>query len=243
MVRGVYVWPDARDLRLCGVVMGVRSGASRGVADRRTRWSQTRRRSGVAKGLALRLGSSVGTCFENRDAIRLIKRMPTQRQTHVHKDDTSRRANRQAIPVTHGCVTPMVTRRRKRMTMHMYSPAVMRIMTALADHMATPQQRRLYRGGKDGGKQCVTRGLIPRLDTCRPIHVTILPNTGLTTDVGTRMSLRLTSCGPAGMATAMQTAWNMRVTRSMQIRRDMHSLGRRTSGVGKRTDMSVRSGL
>lgn len=164
-------------------------------------------------------------------------------QTHVHKDDTSRRANRRAIPVTRGCVTPVFTRRRKRMTMHMYSPAVMRVMTPLADHMATPQRRHLYRGGKDGEKQCVTRGLIPRLDTCRPIHVTIRPDTGLTTDVGTRMSLRLTSCGPADMATGMQTAWNMRVTRSVQIRRDMTSSGRRTSGVAKRAVMPMRSGL
>lgn len=243
MVRGVYVWPDARDLRLCGMVMGVRSGASGGVADSRTRWSRTRRPSGVAKGLVLRLGSSVGACFEKCDAIRLISRIPPQLQIHVYKDDASRRTKRRAIPVTHGGVTPIVTCRRKRMTMHMFSPAVMRVMTPRVEHTAPQQQRRLYSGCRDGVRQCVPRGLVPRLDTCRPIPVTIRPNTHLTTGAGTRMSVTLTSCDPAGMATGKHTVWNMRVTGTVQIRCHIPSSGRRTSGIARQAGMPMRSDL
>lgn len=243
MVRGVYAWPDARDLRLCGMVMGLRSGASGGVADRRTRRSQTRRPSGVAKRMALRLGSPVGTCFEDRDAIRLIKRMPPQRQTHVHKDGTSRRANRRTIPVTRGWITLLFTCYRKRMTRRSSNLIVMRVVTPLADHMATPQPTRLYIVVHGGQRQCVSRCLIPRLDTRAPGRVTIHADTDLNTDVEKRMAVRLTSCGPASMATGMQTALNTRVTRSVLMRLDTCPSGHRTSAVGKRTDMSVRSGL
>jgi hypothetical protein len=243
MVRGVYVWPDARDLRLCGMVMGVRSGPSEGVADRRTRCSLTRRPSGVAKRMALRLGSPVGTGFQNRDAIRLIKRMRPQRQTHVHKDCTSRRANRRAIPVTRGGVTPLFMCYRKRMTRRSSNLIVMRVMTALANHMATPQPTRLYRDVHGGQRQYVSRCLIPRLDTCAPGRVTIHADTDLNTDVETRMVARLTSCSPANMATGMQTESDTRVTRRVLMRLDTSPSGHRTSDVGKRTDMSVRSGL
>jgi hypothetical protein len=223
--------------------MGLRSGASEGVADRRTRRSLTRRPSGVAKRMALRLGSPVGTGFQNRDAIRLIKRMPPQRQTHVHKVGTSRRANRRAMPVTCGCVTPLFTCDRKRMTRRSSNLIVMRVITTLTNHTATPQPTRLYRDVHGGKRQCVSRCLIPDLDTCAPGRVAIHPDTDLNTYVQTCMAVRLTSCGPASMATGMQTESNTRVTRSVLMRLDTSTSGHRASDVGKRTDMSVRSGL
>jgi hypothetical protein len=243
MVRGVYACPDARDLRLYGMVWCLRNGASGGVADRRTKRPHTRRPSGLAKVMALRLGPPVGTRCGNRDATRLIKRMPPQLQTRLHKDATNGRTNGPASPVPRGCATPLVTHYRKRMTRRICIRIDMRVLTPPATHMATPQCICLHRRGKHPELQCVTRRMMLRLSACMPARLSNGDTTGLTTGDETYVTRRVPVWGPSGMTTGMQTECNMRVTRIAEMCHHMHLARNRPSAVSKRLHMRMRSGL